>query len=131
MACGVSQEKLTTREQQVNALAGRLPQLTKQQRAERVTAIKAFNRSFNDVALAVRREFVGIENWRQLAKSRASVVSRIAAAIQSVDAAFDDVLNKATRTVIQEIYAMEEWPTTKRVVMSRATAAIRRLKLGA
>lgn len=105
--------------------------LSKAQRAERVAVIKVFNGTFSDVALAVRREFVGIENWKQLSKSKASVVSRITAAIQNVDSASDDVLNKATRTVIQEIYAMEEWPATKRAVVSRATAAIRRLRLGA
>lgn len=114
----------------MEALVSRFPQLTKKQRAERVAAIKAANGVFNKAALAVRQEFVGIENWKQLSKSKASVVSRIAAAIQSIDSASDDILNKATRTVIQEIYAMEEWPTTKRVVVSRATAAIRRLKLG-
>jgi hypothetical protein len=105
--------------------------LSKAQRAERVATIKAFNGTFSEVALAVRREFVGIDNWKQLSKSKASVVSRITAAIQNVDSASDDLLNKATRTVIQEIYAMEEWPATKRAVVSRATAAIRRLKLGA
>lgn len=112
------------------ALVRRFSQLTKKQRAERAAVIKAANRGFNNVALAVRREFVGIENWKQLSKSKASVVSRIAAAIQRMDSASDDVLNKATQTVIQEIYAMEEWPTTKRAVVSRAIAAIRRLKLG-
>jgi hypothetical protein len=118
------------------ALVKRFPQLTKEQRAQRKeqraqhdAVIKAVNRDFSNVVVAVRREFAGIENWEQLSKSKASVVSRIAAAIQSVDIPFDDVLNKATQTVIQEIYAIEEWPTTKRVVVSRATAAIRRLKL--
>ena len=115
----------------IAAGAWKIPSLSKAQRAERVAAIKAFNGTFDDVALAVRREFVGIENWKQLSKSKASVVSRIRAAIQNLDSASDDVLNKATRTVIQEIYAIEEWPTTKRAVVSRATAAIRRLKLGA
>jgi hypothetical protein len=109
--------------------AWKFPSLSKAQRAEHVAAIKTFNGTFNDVALAVRREIVGIENWKQVSKSKASVVSRITAAIQHLDSASDDVLNKATRTVIQEIYAIEEWPTTKRVVVSRATAAIRRLKL--
>jgi hypothetical protein len=57
-------------------------------------------------------------------------VSLLVAAIQRVDAGSDDAVIKATQTVRQEIYAIEEWPTTKRVVLSRATAAIRRLKLG-
>ena len=112
------------------ALVKLFPQLTKEQRARHDAVIKAVNRDFSNVVAAVRREFAGIENWEQLSKSKASVVSRIAAAIQSVDIPSDDVLNKATQTVIQEIYAIEEWPTTKRVVVSRATAAIRRLKLG-
>ena len=111
-------------------LARRFPQLTKEQRAQNDAVVKAVNRDFSNVVVAVRREFGGIENWKQLSKSKASVVSRIAAAIQSVDTASDDLLNNATRTVIQEIYAIEEWPTTKRVVMSRAAAAIRRLKQG-
>ena len=111
-------------------LAKRFPQLTKEQRAQNDAVVKAVNRDFSNVVVAVRREFGGIENWKQLSKSKASVVSRIAAAIQSVDTASDDLLNNATRTVIQEIYAIEEWPTTKRVVMSRAAAAIRRLKQG-
>jgi hypothetical protein len=113
------------------------PQLTKEQRArnkeqraQNDVVLKAVNRDFSNVVVAVRREFGGIENWKQLSKSKASVVSRIAAAIQSVDTAPDDLLNNATRTVIQEIYAIEEWPTTKRVVVSRAAAAIRRLKQG-
>ena len=111
------------------ALGKRFPQLTKEQRAQHDAVIKAVNRDFSNVVVAVRREFAGIENWEQLSKSKASVVSRIAAAIQSVNIPSDDVLNKATQTVIQEIYAIEEWPTTKRVVVSRSTAAIRRLKL--
>ena len=111
-------------------LAKRFPQLTKEQRRQHDAVIKAVNRDFSSVVVAVRREFGGIENWKQLSKSKASVVSRIAAAIQSVDTASDDLLNNATRTVIQEIYAIEEWPTTKRVVVSRAAAAIRRLKRG-
>ena len=109
----------------------KLPILSKAQRAERIAAIKTFNGTFKDLALAVQREFAGVGNWKQLSKSKASVISRITAAIQNVDSASADVLNKATRTVIQEIYAIEEWPTTKRAVVSRATAAIRRLKLGA
>jgi hypothetical protein len=112
------------------ALVKRFPQLSKEQRAQHDAVIKAVNRDFSNVVVAVRREFAGIENWEQLSKSKASVVSRIAAAIQSVDIPSADILNKATQTVIQEIYAIEEWPTTKRVVVSRATAAIRRLKLG-
>ena len=111
------------------ALAKQFPELSKEQRAQHDALIKAVNRDFSNVVVAVRREFAGIENWEQLSKSKASVVSRIAAAIQSVDIPSDDVLNQATQTVIQEIYAIEEWPTTKRVVVSRATAAIRRLKL--
>ena len=119
-----------------DALAKLFPPLTKEQRAQlkerraqHDAMIKAVNRDFSNVVVAVREEFAGIENWEQLAKSKASVVSRIAAAIQSVDIPCDVVLNDATQTVIQEIYAIEEWPTTKRVVVSRATAAIRRLKL--
>ena len=111
------------------ALAKQFPRLTKEGRAQHDAVIKAVNRDFSHVVAAVRREFAGIENWEQLSKSKASVVARIAAAIQSVDIPFEDVLNKATQTVMQEIYAIEEWPTTKRVVVSRATAAIRRLKL--
>jgi len=111
------------------ALVKQFPPLTKERRAQHDALIKAVNRDFSNVVVAVRREFVGIENWEQLSKSKALVVSRIAAAIQSVDIPSDDVLNQATQTVIQEIYAIEEWPTTKRVVVSRATAAIRRLKL--
>lgn len=111
-------------------LAKRFPRLTKARRAQHDAVIRAVNRDFSNVIVAVRREFVGIENWEQLSKSKASVVSRIAAAIQSVDIPCDDVLNKAIQTVMQEIYAIEEWPTAKRVVVSRATAAIRRLKLG-
>ena len=107
------------------------PTLSKAQRAERNAAIRAFNGAFKDVALAVRRDFAGIENWKQASKSKGSVVYRIIAAIQGVDSASAEVLNKATRTVIQEIYAIEEWPTSKRMVLSRATAAIRRLRLGA
>jgi hypothetical protein len=112
------------------ALVRRLPQLTKKQRAERVAVIKAANRVFTTLALVVRREFAGIENWNQLSNSKASVVSIIVSAIQHVDSASDELTDKATRTVRQEIYAIEEWPTTKRIVLSRATAAIRRLKLG-
>ena len=119
------------------ALVKLFPQLTKEQRAQLKerraqddAVIKAVNRDFSNAIVAVRREFAGIENWKQLSKSKASVVSRIAAAIQSVDTASDGVLNMATQTVIQEIYAIEEWPTTKRLVVSRATAAIRRLKPG-
>ena len=104
--------------------------LSKEQREERMAAIKSSNRTFNDVASAVRREFAGMENWKQVSESKSAVASRIISAIQDLDSASDDLLNKATRTVIQEIYAIEEWPTTKRVVTSRATAAIRRLKLG-
>lgn len=118
------------------ALVKRFPQLTKEQRArqkewraQQDALIKAVNRDFSNVVIAVRREFAGIENWEQLSKSKGSVVSRIAAAIQSVDIPSDDVLNQATQTVMQEIYAIEEWPTTRHVVLSRATAAIRRLKL--
>ena len=108
----------------------KFPSLSKAQRAERAAAIKRFNLTFNQMAVAVRREFVGLGNWKQLSKSKASVVSKITAAIQSLNSTSDDILNKATRTVIQEIYAMEEWPASKRVVLTRATAAIRRLKLG-
>lgn len=107
-----------------------IPQLTKKERAERVAVIKAANRIFDSLSAAVRREFAGIENWKQLSKSKGSVVSIVVAAIQRVDSASDDAVNKATQTVRQEIYAIEEWPTTKRIVMSRTTAAIRRLKLG-
>ena len=113
-----------------NALVERFPQLTKEQRAQHDAVIKAVNRDFSNVGIAVRREFAGIGNWEQLSKSKASVVCRIAAAIQSVDIPSNDLVNKATQTVIQEIYAIEEWPTTKRVVVSRVIAAIRRLKLG-
>jgi len=110
-------------------LAKQFPPMTKDQRAKHDALAKAVNRDFSDVVVAVRRQFAGIEDWKQLSKSKASVVSRIAAAIQSVDTPCAEVLNKATQTVIQEIYAIEEWPTAKRVVASRATAAIRRLKL--
>ena len=112
------------------ALVRRFPQLTKEQRAERVAVIKAANRVLNTLSASVRREFSAIDNWKQLSKSRASVVSITVAAIQRVGSASDDVVNKATRTVRQEIYAIEKWPTTKRIVLSRATASIRRLKLG-
>jgi hypothetical protein len=109
----------------------KLPSLSKAERAERAAAIKAVNRIFTDLALAVRREFVGISNWKELSKSKASIATRVTTAIQNVDSASADVLDKATRTAIQEIYAIEEWPTTKRLVVARTTAAIRRLKLGA
>lgn len=112
-----------------DALVKRSPQLTKEKRAQHDAVIKAVNREFSNVIVAVRREFAGIENWKQLSKSKASVVSRIAAAIQSVDIPSEDILNDATQTVMQEVYAIEEWPSAKRVVASRATAAIRRLKL--
>ena len=107
-----------------------VPQLTKKERAERVAVIKAANRIFDSLSAAVRHEFAGIKNWKQLSKSKASVVSMVVAAIQRVDSASDNAVHKATQTVRQEIYAIEEWPTTKRVVLSRTTAAIRRLKVG-
>jgi hypothetical protein len=115
---------------QGEALVRRFPQLTKEQRAERVAVIRAANRDLNTLSASVRREFASIDNWKQLSGSKASVVSIIVAAIQRVDSASDVLMNKATQTVRQEIYAIEEWPTTKRVVLSRATASIRRLKLG-
>ena len=114
----------------VSAGAQKFPALSKAQRAERVAAVRAFNATFKQVSLAVQREFIGIDDWEELSKSKATVVSRITAAIQGVETASDDVLNKATRTVIAEIYAIEEWPTTKRIVLSRTIDAIRRLKLG-
>ena len=111
-------------------LVRRFPQLTNEQRAERVAVIKAANRELSTLSASVRREFASIDNWKQLSGSKASVVSIIVAAIQRVDSASDVLMNKATQTVIQEVYAIEKWPTTKRVVLSRATASIRRLKLG-
>ncbi len=114
----------------MNEALVRFPKLTKEQRAERVAAMRAANKVFTNLSLAVQQEFAGIDNWKELSKSKASVVSAIAAAIQRADYAFDDITDKATRTVRQEIYAIEEWPTTRRIVVSRATAAIRRLKLG-
>ena len=115
---------------QGEALVRRFPQLTNEQRAERVAVIKAANRDLNTLSASVRREFASINNWKQLSGSKASVVSIIVAAIQRVDSASDVLMNKATQTVRQEIFAIEKWPTTKRVVLSRATASIRRLKLG-
>ena len=110
------------------ALAKQFPPLSKERRAEHDAVIKAVNRDFSTVVVAVRQEFGGIKNWKQFSKSKASVASKIATAIQNVDSASAGVLNMATQTVIQEIYAIEDWPTNKRVVVSRATAAIRRLK---
>ena len=108
-------------------LAKRFPQLTNEQRAERDALIEARNLDYRDIVVAVTLEFAGLADWEQLSKSKAAVASRIAEAIHSVYTAPNDVLNKATCTVIQEIYAIEEWPTTMRVVESRVTAAISRL----
>lgn len=107
-----------------------VPQLTKEQRAADIAVIKATNRCVMKLAQAVKREMDGIDNWEQVSKSKASVVSRIVSVIQSTDIPSDEIVNKATQTVRQEIYAIEGWPTLKRVVISRATAAIRRLRLG-
>lgn len=125
MAESNSQELART--QPGKPLAKDFPELTKEQRAERLAAINAANGAVSDVESAVRREF-GTLDWNR--QSRASIVSRITAAIQNIDSAEVGVLNKATRTIIQEIYAIDEWPVSKRVVLGRATAAIRRLKLG-
>ena len=118
------QENLTTQPCQPATM---FPAMRRKRRAELTRTIRACNRSFNDVLAAVRREFVTLD-WKQ--QSRASVASKITSAIQSVDSASVDVLNKATQTIIQEIYAIDRWPTSKRTVQSRTTAAIRRLKLG-
>jgi hypothetical protein len=69
---------------QGEALVRRFPQLTTEQRAERVAVIKAANRDLNTLSASVRREFASIDNWKQLSGSKASVVSIIVAAIQRV-----------------------------------------------
>jgi len=77
--------------------------------------------------IAVRRELDSL-CWDK--PSKASVVSCLAQAIQRVDACDEyatGLLNDVTRTVITEIYAIEDWPTTKEVVAARVAAAIRRL----
>jgi hypothetical protein len=106
-----------------------VPRLRRTSAAERV-AINAANRSLMKLAHRVSLEFDGIDNWEELSTSKASVVSRLISIVQNADIPFDDIVDKATQTVRQEIYAIEEWPTTKNAVLSRATAAIRRLRLG-
>lgn len=102
------------------------PRISRKHRAEVTRAIRTSNRGVNDILTAVRREFVSVD-WKQ--QSRAAIVSQLTSAIQSVDGSSVDLLNKAARTIIQEIYAIDRWPTSKRNVQARATSAIRRLKL--
>jgi hypothetical protein len=109
-------------------VAWQVPQLTRSRRALLVREINASNRSLRKVATAVNREFNCID-WQKPTKG--FVVNHLVAAIQGVDSASSYALNKATRTVITEIYAIEDWPTTKKVVRARAVAAIRRLQVAA
>lgn len=48
---------------------------------------------------------------------------------EATTAMYDAVFEDAARVAEQEIYAIEDWPTSKAVVASRVMAAIRRLKL--
>jgi biotin-(acetyl-CoA carboxylase) ligase len=49
---------------QGEALVRRFPQLTNEQRAERVAVIKAANRELSTLSASVRREFASIDNWK-------------------------------------------------------------------